>query len=221
MGAAYVLTGSVNQCSHEADVSAPVKELLTQVRTGDVTMAPCADMFEAGVKVQVLKRRSLYAVRAAKLYDLYTRYDSLEDIPAATRQQIEQQWFRQSLDEIWRSTQEFFKERNPAELSKAADNPRHRMALVFRWYLGQSSRWPIVGDTDRVIDYQVWCGPAMASFNDWVKGSYLEPLEHRSAEQIARNLLEGAALITRAQQLRNYGVAVPAAAFRYEARQLS
>ena len=61
----------------------------------------------------------------------------------------------------------------------------------------------------------------MASFNDWVKGSYLEPLNHRSAEQIARNLLEGAALITRAQQLRNYGVAVPQSAFHYQARQLS
>jgi trans-AT polyketide synthase/acyltransferase/oxidoreductase domain-containing protein len=221
MGAAYVLTGSVNQCSLEADVSAPVKDLLTQVRTGDVTMAPCADMFEAGVKVQVLKRRTLYAVRASKLYELYKRYDSLEAIPQETRQQIEQQWFRQSLDDIWNSTQAFFRERNPAELAKADGNPRHRMALVFRWYLGQSSRWPIVGDTDRVTDYQVWCGPAMASFNDWVKGSYLEPLENRSAQQIARNLLEGAALITRAQQLRNYGLAVPQSAFHYQAQLLS
>ena len=36
----------------------------------------------------------------------------------------------------------------------------------------------------------------------------------------ALNLLEGAAVITRAQQLRSYGVAVPAEAFIYRARPL-
>jgi hypothetical protein len=39
--------------------------------------------------------------------------------------------------------------------------------------------------------------------------------------QIARNLMEGAAVITRAQQLRSYGVPVPAAAFDFRPRALS
>ena len=39
--------------------------------------------------------------------------------------------------------------------------------------------------------------------------------------QIARNLLEGAAVITRAQQLRSYGVAVPSSAFDYRPRPLA
>ena len=51
--------------------------------------------------------------------------------------------------------------------------------------------------------------------------SVLEPVENRRVVQIALNLVEGAAHITRAQQLRTYGVAVPAAAFDFRPRNLS
>jgi hypothetical protein len=94
------------------------------------------------------------------------------------------------------------------------------MALCFRWYLGKASRWAIDGDPTRQTDYQIWCGPAMGAFNAWVKGSFLEDPAERGAEQIARNLLEGAAVVTRAQQLRTYGVAVPASAFQFRPRRL-
>jgi trans-AT polyketide synthase/acyltransferase/oxidoreductase domain-containing protein len=30
------------------------------------------------------------------------------------------------------------------------------------------------GDETRRMDYQIWCGPAMGAFNDWVRGSFLE-----------------------------------------------
>ncbi|MCA9615917.1 MAG: 2-nitropropane dioxygenase, partial [Myxococcales bacterium] len=67
---------------------------------------------------------------------------------------------------------------------------------------------------------QIWCGPAMAAFNDWAKGSYLEPLENRTVVQIAKNLLEGAAVLTRAHQLRSYGAPVSQEAFRFAPRPL-
>jgi hypothetical protein len=95
------------------------------------------------------------------------------------------------------------------------------MALVFRWYLGMSSRWAIVGEVRRRADYQVWCGPAMGAFNAWVRGSFLEDPAERTAGQIALNLLEGAAVASRAQALRSAGVAVPAEAFLYRPRRLS
>jgi hypothetical protein len=71
------------------------------------------------------------------------------------------------------------------------------------------------------VDYQIWCGQAMGAFNAWVKGTYLEAPESRQAVQIALNLLEGAAVITRAQQLRTFGVAVPPAAFRFRPRPMN
>jgi hypothetical protein len=53
-----------------------------------------------------------------------------------------------------------------------------------------------------------------------VRGSFLEAQTNRGVVQIALNLLEGAAVLTRAQQLRAAGVAVPAAAFAFAPRLL-
>jgi trans-AT polyketide synthase, acyltransferase and oxidoreductase domains len=95
------------------------------------------------------------------------------------------------------------------------------MALTFRRYLGIASQWAIEGREPRRLDFQIWCGPAMGAFNRWVKGTFLERPEHRTVAQIALNLLEGAAVVTRAAQLRSYGVPMPARAFDYRPRPLS
>ena len=126
-----------------------------------------------------------------------------------------------TLEEVWEKTEAFFAERDPRENERADRDPKHKMALIFRWYLGLSSKWAIWGDVGRKMDYQIWCGPAMGAFNAWVKGSFLEAPENRSAVQIARNLLEGAAVVTRAQQLRSYGVPVPSSAFQFAPRPLA
>ncbi|RLB90962.1 MAG: 2-nitropropane dioxygenase, partial [Deltaproteobacteria bacterium] len=60
MGAAYILTGSINQSCVEADICKDVKKLLCRAAQADVAMAPAADMFEIGAKVQVLKRGTLF-----------------------------------------------------------------------------------------------------------------------------------------------------------------
>ena len=83
------------------------------------------------------------------------------------------------------------------------------MALVFRWYLGQSSRWANQGVADRRVDYQVWCGPAMGAFNEWTKGSQLEAAENRSIAHVARNILYGAAAVTRHHYLKIQGMQLP------------
>jgi PfaD family protein len=215
LGASYVVTGSVNQGAVESGLSEAGRRLLAKAGIADVMMAPAADMFEKGVKVQVLKRGSMFAVRAAKLYEVYTTCASMEEIPVDVRQKLEETLFKATLDDIWNQTETFWRGRDPRELTRASADPRHKMALCFRWYLGQASRWAITGDSGRALDYQIWCGPAMGAFNDWVKGTYLEAPENRTVVQIARNLLEGAAIITRAQQLRTYGVPVPGEAFNY------
>ena len=60
----------------------------------------------------------------------------------------------------------------------------------------------------------------MGAFNAWVKGSFLEDLDNRSVGQIGLNLLEGAAVFTRAQQLRSFGAAVPDEAFKFTPRRM-
>ncbi len=55
----------------------------------------------------------------------------------------------------------------------------------------------------------------MGAFNKWVEGSFLEPVEHRSLQQVTLNLLEGAAIMTRAHQLRTHGLPISSQAFVY------
>lgn len=221
LGAAFILTGSVNQGAIESGLSDEGKKMLAQADLADVVMAPAADMFELGVEVQVLKRGTMFGVRAKKLYDLYKAHPSMDAIPAKEKASLEKSILKRSCDEVWADTRSFFLERDPREVERAERDEKHKMALCFRWYLGLSSKWAIWGQDDRRMDYQIWCGPAMGAFNQWAKGSFLEKPEARQAVQIALNLVEGAACVTRAQQLRSYGVPVPAAAFQFRPRPLS
>ena len=215
MGAAYVLTGSIHQGCVEAGTSDTVRKLLAQAGQADVAMAPAADMFEMGVKVQVLKRGTMFPLRAAKLFDLYSRHEAYEFIAEKDRAMLERDFFRKSFDEEWQQTRSFFQHRDPAQITKAENDPRHKMALVFRSYLGQSSNWANIGDPSRQMDYQIWCGPSIGAFNAWVKGTFLEDPGNRRSDEIALNLLLGAAVLTRSHQLQQQGVPLPAEARQY------
>ncbi|WP_221568723.1 PfaD family polyunsaturated fatty acid/polyketide biosynthesis protein [Alkalihalobacillus sp. TS-13] len=221
LGAAYIVTGSINQACVESGLSAEGKQALAEADLADVIMAPSADMFEQGVKVQVLKRGTMFSSRGLQLYELYRKYRSLEEIPADQIAKLERDIFKASLQQIWLETEQFFMKRDPSQLERAKNDPKHRMALIFRWYLGNASRWAIQGVTERKMDYQVWCGPSMGAFNAWTANSFLAEPSKRNVVQVALNLMEGAAIIARAQQLRTYGVPVPAKAFHIEPRILS
>ena len=123
MGAAYVLTGSINQAAVEADTSTTVKQMLVEAQQADVTMAPSADMFELGAKVQVLKRGTMFAMRAAKLYELYRAFESYDAIPAAARTAIERDMLRSSFEAAWLSTREYFAARDPHQIQRAEQDP--------------------------------------------------------------------------------------------------
>jgi PfaD family protein len=221
MGAAYVLTGSINQSCIESGTSDTVRKMLAEAGQADVTMAPSADMFEMGVKVQVLKRGTMFPQRAAKLYELYSRYSSLEELPPAQVEMLERNFFKKSMDAEWEQTRQFFQSRDPSQLARAESVPRHKMALLFRSYLGQSSLWAKNGLTDRVIDFQIWCGPAIGAFNEWVRGSFLEQPENRRVVTVSLNLLAGAAVLTRRNWLAAQGVSLAPEDGRFEPMPLA
>ncbi len=202
MGAAYVVTGSVNQACIESGTCDEVRKMLAETRQADITMAPSGDMFEMGVKVQVVKRGTMFSIRAHKLYELYRAYDSMEQLPVAEREKLEKTFFRAPLATVWDQTRSYFAVRDPRQVEKAEADPKYKMALVFRWYLGQSPVWANRGEASRKIDYQIWCGPAMGACNEWARGSFLEDVAQRKVVTVAFNILFGAAVLQRANQLK-------------------
>ncbi|GCL41023.1 PfaD family polyunsaturated fatty acid/polyketide biosynthesis protein [Dolichospermum planctonicum] len=209
MGAAYIVTGSINQSCIEAGTSEYTKKLLAEAEMTDVMMAPAADMFEMGIKLQVLKKGTLFPLRAQKLWELYKNYNSIAEIPPDEIEKLEKQILRKTISEIWQETATYLSQRHPEKLSKAANNPKVKMALIFRWYLGLSSRWSNTGEKGREIDYQIWCGPAMGSFNNWVRGSYLADINNRQVVDIADQIMTGAAYLYRIQNLKIQGLQMP------------
>ncbi|MFH9400793.1 PfaD family polyunsaturated fatty acid/polyketide biosynthesis protein [Streptomyces sp. NPDC017638] len=213
-GADYVVTGSVNQACVEAGTSAEVKLLLAEAGPTDVAMAPAADLFEQGGTVQVLTRGTRFAQHAGYLHRLYRDHDGLDALPAHHVRRLERSVLGRPVNEVWEETAAYLRARAPQELGRAEGDTKHRMALVFRWYLATASRRAVRGETEHTAHWQIWCGPAMGAFNAWTAGTPLSRPEHRHAATVATSLLHGAAFLTRVHTLRVNGVTLPAEATR-------
>ncbi|WP_433498371.1 ACP S-malonyltransferase [Sphaerimonospora sp. CA-214678] len=193
LGADFVVTGSVNQCSPQAGTSDAVKDMLAGLDVQDTAYAPAGDMFELGARVQVVRRGTLFPARANKLYQVYRRYDGLHDIDAPTRAAIEERYFRRSFDAVWEETREFLASRRAGDIDRADRHPKVKMALVFRWYFAHSTRAALAGDAAERVNYQIHCGPALGAFNRVVAGTELADWRRRDVDAIAELLMTGAA----------------------------
>ncbi|MFE3607861.1 ACP S-malonyltransferase [Streptomyces goshikiensis] len=194
LGADFVLTGSVNQCSPQAGTSNAVKDLLAGLDVQDVTYAPAGDLFELGSRVQVVRRGTLFPARANQLYELYRRHARLEDIDARTLATLERGCFGRPLAEVWERTARHYRDTGRPEIVHDAErDPKRRMALVFKWYFAESSRAALAGAKENSANFQVHCGPAMGAFNRLVEGTALESWRRRDVDAIADLLMTGAA----------------------------
>lgn len=194
LGAEFLVTGSINQCTPQARTSDVVKDMLAGMAVSDTAYAPSGAMFELGSKVQVLKKGLFFPARAEKLVSLYRQHERLEDIDPAQRRQIEERFFRRDLDDVWAD----IRAQAPApEIERAERLPKHRMALVFKRYFKDASTWALAGDMERKVDFQIHCGPALGAFNQWVAGTSLHAWQDRHVDHIAQLLLDETAHLLR------------------------
>ncbi|WP_460106381.1 ACP S-malonyltransferase [Streptomyces sp. YKOK-J1] len=177
LGAEFVLTGSVNQCSAEAATSAEVKDVLQAAREYDVDTAPWGELFEFGTRARYLKRGLFFPARASRLHELWRRHASTAELDDETTAQI--------LDRYLGGA-------HPAPAAPGAD-PKQELAEFFRAYFTRGFRLAVTGDDRHRVDYLVHCGPAMGAFNQVVEGTALQPWSARTVEAIADTLMEGAA----------------------------
>ncbi|MEI5133864.1 PfaD family polyunsaturated fatty acid/polyketide biosynthesis protein [Streptomyces libani] len=194
LGADYVLTGSINQCTVESGISDEVKDMLEDVGIADTAYAPAGDMFEFGAKVQVLRKGVFFPTRANKLFSLYSHHDGLDEIPEKTRSLLERTYFGKSVEEVWDEVRAYLRSQGrDADIARADADPKQKMALVFRWYFFHSTRLAMNGDGTGKVNYQVQTGPALGAFNQWVEGTELASWRHRHVDRIGLRLLDGAA----------------------------
>ena len=200
MGADFILTGSINQCTVEAGNSDLVKDMLQLINIQDTDYAPAGDMFEMGAKVQVLRRSVFFPARANMLYQIYTQYDAIDEIPEKIRTRIQDKYFKRSFNDIWEERKAYLAgQGRHIDIEKAEKNPKQKMASIFRWYFHYSSKIALEGNKEDTVNFQVQTGPALGAFNQWVMGTGLENWRNRHVDKIAVMLLEGAAELLRGQ----------------------
>lgn len=192
MGADFILTGSINQCTTESAAHSCVKEMLSKMGTEDTEFTPTGDMFETDAKIQVLRKGLLFPVRAKKLHELYNKYSSLDELSVEERDVLINKIFNgKSFDEVFDDAKIFF----PKEIvEKAEEDPKVKMGLIFKVYFYLSIKNAYSGNIGEKINFQIHIGPAMGAFNDYVAGTELEEYTKRSAPKIAKRLLEDTAL---------------------------
>ncbi len=189
LGADFIVTGSINQCTVEAATSVYVKNMLQEVNIQDTQYAPAGDMFELGAKVQVLKKGVFFPARANKLYELYKQFNSLEEIDENTKYQVESKYLQKSFDQVYDEIKDRYSE---AIIDKAEKNPKYKMTLVFKYYFAQSTKSAIDGVENNKVNFQIHCGPALGAFNQWVKDSELENWQYRHVDVIAEKIMQQA-----------------------------
>lgn len=194
MGVDFILTGSINQCTPQAGTSDLVKDLLQEMQVHDTDYAPSGALFEQGSKVQVLKKGIFFPARANKLVALYRQHESMDQIDATTRRQIEERYFRRSLEQVWEEVRAAC---SAADLERAQRSPKHLMALTFKRYFRDSTQWALAGDAAHKVDFQIQCGPALGAFNQWVAGTELAPWQARHVDVLAERLMDETAALLR------------------------
>ncbi|MCU0683079.1 MAG: ACP S-malonyltransferase [Polyangiaceae bacterium] len=195
LGAEFVLTGSINQCSVEAGTSDDVKDMLARLDVPDTAYAPAGDMFELGAKIQVMSKGVFFPARANRLHELWRNHGAWEQIDRTTRDAIESKYFKRSFDTVYADVCAHYERKAPATLEEAERNPKHKMALVFRWYFAHTARLAQAGDSSERVNYQVHTGPALGAFNQWVKGTELEHWRNRHVDDMGLRLMAGAARV--------------------------
>jgi trans-AT polyketide synthase, acyltransferase and oxidoreductase domains len=205
LGADFILTGSINQCTVEAGISDDVKDILERMNVQDTEYAPAGDLFELGAKIQVLSKEVFFPARANRLYELWRNHGSWDEIAAPIRARIERDYFGRSFESVYEETVKHYMAKAPRQIEQAERDPHHRMALVFRWYFVHTMRLALRGAKNQKVNYQVHCGPALGAFNQWVKGTPLEPWRHRHVDVLADMIMEGAATVLQTQLQRWLG----------------
>ena len=153
----------------------------------DTGYSPAGDMFELGSKVQVLKKGVFFPARANKLYELYRRHNSIDELDEKTKNLLEEKYFKKGLSEVYEEVKIYH---SKYKLDFEVKSEKQKMASIFKWYFSRSSRLALEGDKNHIVDFQVWCGPALGAFNQWVKGTRFEDWKERYVAEIAIFLME-------------------------------
>lgn len=202
MGADFILTGSINQCTVEAATSELVKNLLQSINVQDTDYIPSSDFLEFGQQSQVLRKGVMFPSRVNKLYDLYEKYDDINHIPNNTITKLKQNYFGKNLDTKWT---EIFEKSNSQDrhiIVEDGNESEISMEHILKYYIELTCSLALEGEKEYQENFQIHTGPSLGAFNQWVKNTSIENWQQRHVDEIGIKMMNDAIKILEdAQQL--------------------
>ncbi|MEU4594511.1 acyltransferase domain-containing protein [Micromonospora aurantiaca (nom. illeg.)] len=180
LGADFVVTTTVNQCTAEAATSDAAKDLLAALDVTDIREAPDPDLFELGARSPVAHRGTLFAARAEELYRMFLRYDRLADVGPRRLAELERTHFGRPLDEV------------RADLGVAGRDDRRVLASVCAAYCREATAAALRGTPGQRLNYRVPASTDVGAFNRLVAAEPLADWRARHAESVTERLLSEA-----------------------------
>lgn len=197
MGADFIMTGSINQCTIEAGTSEIVKDLLQKINVHDTDYLPITDILQSIEQVQILKKDVMFLERSNKLYDLYKRYDMLEDIPQKIVKKIEKDYFRKSLKEVCNED----KNREIVIEQDSEKKSKQEILQLYEYYYKQGIKLSLEGNSLYQENFQIHTGSSLGAFNQWIKGTYIENWKQRHVDEIGILIMDEAIQILKKNML--------------------
>jgi trans-AT polyketide synthase/acyltransferase/oxidoreductase domain-containing protein len=190
------MTGSVNQACVESGLSADGRRCWRRRTSADVDDGARRRHVRAGREGPgAASAAPCSRPRASEALRAVPRHPRSRRSPRRARRALEQSTCCGPARGVWAETPDFWQKRDPARSRAPSKDPKHKMALVFRWYLGRRAAGPSTASPERSApDYQIWCGPAMGAFNAWAAAASWRAPNVGPWSKIALNLLEGAAV---------------------------
>ncbi|SOD99176.1 ACP S-malonyltransferase [Spirosoma fluviale] len=189
MGADFVHTTSVNLCTIESGLHAYTKQLLQEISVEDTGYAPCSDfLFNPNKKIQVVKKGVLFPARANKLYELFKQHAAISEIDPRVIVQLEEKFYQKSLAGVW---EDIVKKRQgtPDLISKALQNSKYYMYLLFQEYFHLSAEWAVKGDGTYLLNFQIPCGAELGALNRQLQNTPMQAWSGRNIGEVAQWLL--------------------------------
>lgn len=198
LGADFVMTGSINQCTVESGTSNLVKKILQEMDIQGTEYIPSGDDFDYNSKMQVVKRGVLFPVRANKLSEVYKLYGSIAAIDSDVKKKIEEHYFKHTMEEVFDMIRPSL---NQTQINRLERSPKYKMALIFQWYYKKGFEDAIQGKEDNVVNLLIYSSVAMGAFNAYVKNTELEQWGNRHVDEIGVKLMRDAEVLFKDKKL--------------------
>lgn len=189
LGADFIMTGSINVCTAEAHVSKWVKEKLQKVEIQDTEIIPCSNVYEIGIKMQVLKKGMFFASRALKLYEIYNRITKIEDIESNLLVQIQEKYLGKALEEIYNQMKDNL---SSMQRRRAESDSKYKFGLIIQWYYDLSAECAIQCEDGNNMNCMIPLSSAMGRLNEELKNTVREKWEDRHPDELCKMIMSEA-----------------------------